>query len=228
MASVLQLLRPVANLTSSDTQKRASALTLTPFTPELLDPQEVITEISRNRERYENVDLTGAAFWYLYYVAHNKSEAYDYLSIFFEYKQFMVKTLLETALYLCGDTEMRIINRIFVTVSESMTALEAVLCTKLMISAPKWSYFTVNVLYEHVKYPPVTSLTDAVTSTGVKKEYMKLEYCDPIYWQFPQFLRRLKSKKVNKHLYFVTDLPKVEPNDERWARQVQEYAERHA
>lgn len=242
MSKLLHILKPIASLTSEAEDEGDSSSSLTTFTPTIIDSTELASQIEAELRLTKKVDLDRVQFQYLYDLARNKNEVYNQLAILFQYKIHLVKAMLETAIYLVGDTEMRIINRIFETVSEDMSAMEAVLCTKLMIGASKYSSYTVNVLYKHKKVDPNWVLKDIIKNARVTKEvkkgerttkvenrvrdsFMKLEYCEKEYWDFPSYLIRLNIPKVNTQLRFVTDLPDIEDIDIKRARDIEEYAE---
>ena len=223
MSNPLFLLKSLA----VQTEESNLQLSNTTFVPSVLVADELFLEIQNNKDRFEDNNLTWIAFNYLYSVAHLREDSYKYLAMLFEYKAFLVKTILETAIYLMGDSEIRLINRIFRSTSEDMSAETAVQCTKMMLSSPKWSSFTLNRL-DTQKINPNWNVKAIITETGVlEKEYLKLEYCEKKYWSFPLYLRELKSKKINTQLLFVTDLPSLEALDIKRAREVSEYSTRY-
>ncbi|CAH6419515.1 Hypothetical protein POVR2_LOCUS17 [uncultured virus] len=223
MASPLLLLKSLAVETEESRQQKQNTI----FTPKVLNSLELFNDIQLNKDRFQSNNLVLTAVEYMYAIAKLRDDAYQYLAMIFEYKAFLVKTLIETAIYLIGDTEMRLTNRILRSASEDMTAEAAVQCTKLMLNAPKWSSFT-RIRIDNQKINPSWDLKSIIAETGVlENEYIKLEYCEKKYWSFPLYLRELKSPKINTSIKTVSDLPSLQPLDIKRAREVREYGERY-
>jgi len=102
-------------------------------------------------------------------------------------KLLLVKTLLETAMKYMPPNKALVTNYVFHTTNESMLALDVVLCVKVLCQTNKGKYV-------YTPYPEEDkTIEQMIQEAGDKcnNDYLKLEYCDRIYWSYPNFLRAL-------------------------------------
>ena len=226
MSHPIQVLTSIATLTSDAARQREQRLFLFAFTPEVVDSADIAEKIQEDSQRYEEVSEEKLYIRFLWAIANRHSNVWDILAIIFEDKSRLVRLLIQAAIFLVGDQDLRVPNRVMDEAREDMTAETALLCTRLMLDATKWPVYAVEVLYQ-LPVDPEWNLQEIIYTTGVRLSYHKLSLCEKRYWSFPLFLQRLREKvpKIGTTLRQVATMPTLLPADVKIARQIRERSE---
>jgi hypothetical protein len=194
------------------------------FLPTIATNQEITNDIIKTEKESKSINLSKVSEDYLVSVANrDKTTAYDKLGILFKYKSDLVKTILETAILLVGELDVKTVNTCFQKVTPNMSPEDAVLITKLLIQIHKLGSRSSYIeKARNISLPPTIELKDIISFSGVDESYIKLEYCSRNYWLFPVYLIILDKKKINKSLTSVKDLPDLEAVDTKIAREISE------
>jgi hypothetical protein len=194
------------------------------FSPIIATNEEITNDIIKTEKESKSINLNKISEEYLISIANrDKTTAYDKLAILFKYKSELVKTLLETAIILIGELDIKTVNTCFREVSPNMSAEDAVLVTKLLLQTHKLgSRSSYMEKAKNIPVVPTIELKDIIRFSDVDESYMKLEYCSRSFWLFPTYLIILNKKKINKSLTSTKDLPELEGIDTKIARQISE------
>lgn len=227
MANPMYLLQPAASLTGELQARREASKARAMFKPTILSTDDLQRELGVFAERHKTIDVSKLVFDYMYSVGMlDKASAFDHLVKLYQFKTYLVKALLETVIFLTGDSELRIVNSIFEHSSEDMSAETAILCTRLMLDATKHSSFTVYALLKNRdKWPdvPTMNIQQEVDMSGMHPSLVKLSYCSVKYWNFPRYVREVSKEGhrkllVKRSILWVAPFPKIEPSDIKLAR----------
>ena len=192
--------------------KSKSKTRIPQFKPIIGSSDNVIDEISKLIASTDNEVLMKHARNYSTAVLENDmSYAIEELTKIIPFTNFLMQTLLQTAIDLIRISAFTTINTIFDTVDESMSIREIVLITRMMINSPKSNAYAL-----YLEENP-DDKADKLKLGILPDYYKKLELCDKKYWLYPDFVAyrvELGDTISNK----TEELPEEEHLDKKWIR----------
>lgn len=151
-------------------------------------------------------------------MVNNNDLVWKILTILISNRPYLVKALLETAVYCIGPDNLKLMNTIFATVDEDINAIEIVAITQMMLEATKNKEFydfmlnprplpnpKTQVMEDHV--PAVSSLFQGLytldelfegTQDIFHENYRKISYCEVAFWYYPIYCESTIKRGILK------------------------------
>ncbi len=199
------------------------------FDPILNDNIKEISKImTTNSKEYTAKQIKKLIDEFKHFIDVNSYEsAKKELALLFRNKQALIQALLEAAMDNLDSTPF--IDLVFHTVNETMSGLDAILVTRLLIEESHSVSFRKYVELKDNRLGEIKSsslslksiLSDSNNKRYLNNDYSKLIYTDHDYWLFPFYLAQPRKSDEKQRSKVPVDLPEAQGIDRRFARQIE-------